>query len=323
MIEEYKYLIPEESMGVITENVNELRRVEEILRKVFNKYEFCEALIPLFEYVDLYKNVYTNFDEEKVFKYIGKDGKVIALRWDFTIPIARYYFLQNTEKEARYSYFGKVYRKEETYKGKSTENYQAGIELISSSVDEGNKECLDIMQECVSMLGLTNLKIELGSAKFFNRVCELIKDKTELIEILEKKNISEMEKFIEKHNEISQDLKELFMNLPKLCGDISMLEYVTSKTKDSILLDALEELKEIYNKMDNKQDVIFDLSMCPTMEYYTSLMFKVYSKYSVEPIISGGRYDTLYKNFKKEVPAIGVGFYISEIVNTLEKEGDK
>ena len=113
MLEEYSYLIPEESRGVITENVKELRRIEEILRRKFDDHKFCEALIPLFEYVDLYKNVYKDFDEEKVFKYIGKDGKVIALRWDFTIPIARYYFLQNTEKEARYSYFGKVYRKEE------------------------------------------------------------------------------------------------------------------------------------------------------------------------------------------------------------------
>ena len=114
-IEEFKYSIPEESRGVITENVIKLREIEAKLRKIFSKHNIEEVLIPLFEYVDLYKSVYTNFDEEKVFKYIGKDGKVIALRWDFTIPIARHYFSHNIQKEIRYSYFGKVYRKEKKF----------------------------------------------------------------------------------------------------------------------------------------------------------------------------------------------------------------
>lgn len=320
MLEEYKYLIPEESRGVITENVNELRIVEGVLREVFNKHGFCETLIPLFEYVDLYKNVYTNFDEEKVFKYIGKDGKVIALRWDFTIPIARYYSLQDIEKDARYSYFGKVYRKEETYKGKSTEDYQAGIELISSKEKIQDKECLYIMQECLKGLNLTNVKIELGSAKFYNRLCEIIDDKTKLTEILAKKNISEMEKLIE--NNIDSEYKELFASLPRLCGNINVLENITSKINDKILLEALNELKQVYENIENKKDVIFDLSMCPTMEYYTDFMFKVYSPYTSEPIVSGGRYDKLYENFDKQVSAVGMAFYISDIVNALGKEGD-
>lgn len=322
MLEEYSYLIPEESRGVITENVKELRRIEEILRRKFDDHKFCEALIPLFEYVDLYKNVYKDFDEEKVFKYIGKDGKVIALRWDFTIPIARYYFLQNTEKEARYSYFGKVYRKEETYKGKNTETYQAGIELISIPENKGDKECLSIMLECLKELKLKRIKIELGSAKFFNRICDLVPDRITLTEILKKKNISEMEKFIEKNSNINSNLKELLIKLPRLCGDINMLEDVMNEVKDKDLLDAMQGLKEIYNKLGNKGDILFDLGMCPAMEYYTNLMFKAYSLYCSNPIVSGGRYDALYKNFKKEVPAIGVGFYISEMIQALEKEGD-
>lgn len=323
LLEEFKYLIPEESSGVMIENVKELRRIETILREIFENHNFTETLIPLFEYVDLYKNVYTDFDEEKTFKYIGKDGKVIALRWDFTIPLARHYFSQNTDKEARYSYFGKVYRKEKTYKGRSNESYQAGIELINNPGIDGNIECLNLLQEGISKLQLTNLKLELGSAKFFYRLCSLVGNKKTLIDILNKKSISEMEKFVEQNTNLDNNLKNLLIKLPRLCGDINMLDNVILEAKDEIILKALKELRLTFDKMNNKDNIIFDLSMCPTMEYYTCLMFKVYSLYSPEPIVSGGRYDSLYKNFKKDIPAIGMGFYLNNILKAVEKEGEK
>ena len=50
--EEYKYLIPEESNGVITENVKELRNTESLLRAIFEKYDYIETLVPLFEYIE-------------------------------------------------------------------------------------------------------------------------------------------------------------------------------------------------------------------------------------------------------------------------------
>ena len=323
LIEDYKYLIPEESNGAVIENVKELRKTESILRGIFNKYCFNEILIPLFEYVELYKSVYTDFDEEKIFKYIGKDGNVIALRWDFTIPIARHYFSQNIQKEARYSYFGKVYRKEKIYKGRSTENYQAGIELINKKGTEGNIECLNILQESLSELKLSDLKLELGSAKFFNRLCELVGNKEKLVEILSKKNISSMEKFVSDNKELSDDLKKILLKIPRLCGNIDMLNSIIQILKDEVMVEALNELKLTHEQLAKKENIIFDLGMCPTMEYYTILMFKVYSPYSPEPIVSGGRYDSLYKNFQKDVPAIGMGYYINNILKVIEKEGEK
>ena len=321
-LEEYKYLIPEESSGIITKNVEDLRKTETILRNIFNKYMFTETLTPLFEYVELYKSVYKDFDEEKVFKYIGKDGKVIALRWDFTIPLARHYFLQNTNQEAKYSYFGNVYRKEKTYKGRNSENHQAGVEIINKSGISGDIECLNILEDSLEQLNLSNLKLELGSAKLFYRICDLAHDKEKITNILFKKNISEMEKFVLNNNDLDAKLKKLLLKLPRLCGNIEMLNDVINNVEDKLILDALKELKSIYEKVKNKEDVIFDLSMCPAMEYYTGLMFKVYSPYSPEPIVSGGRYDSLYKNFKRDVPAIGMGYYLNNILKVIEREGE-
>ena len=320
--EEYKYLIPKESAGVVDESVGRLRKIESILRDVYERHNITEIIVPSFEYLELYKGVYENFDENKIFKYIGRDGRVIALRWDFTIPIARHYVLERKKGEARYSYFGKIYRNTKKYKGRNSEDYQSGIEIINKYAIEGDIECLKILEESLVELKIDNPKIELGSAKLFNRVCELSGDKEKIIEILSKKNISEMKKFVEANN-FNERLSEFLLKLPKLTGDINMLINLIEELQDDIILNELEQLERTYSNMSMKENIIFDLSMCPAMEYYTGIMFKVYTPYSPETIINGGRYDTLYTNFGKDVPAIGMGYYINNILKAMEKEGEE
>ena len=74
-------------------------------------------------------------------------------------------------------------------------------------------------------------------------------------------------------------------------GEMPLPPYIHEKLKDKELKNSLRELKELYETMNMKQQDLFDLACVPNMEYYTGIIFKVYSKYVEEPIISGGRYD--------------------------------
>ena len=109
-MEEFKYLIPEESIDAIITNVEKLREIENHLRHVFSNYGYNEVLMPSFEYVDLYTKLDCGFTVDKMFQYINHEGKNVAMRLDFTIPLARLYANSANTGEARYSYFGKVYR---------------------------------------------------------------------------------------------------------------------------------------------------------------------------------------------------------------------
>lgn len=323
-MESFKFLIPEESNGVIVKNIAMLRKLEENLRKLFIKYEYKETLMPTFEYMDLYKSIYKDVTHENTYNFINDKGENIALRWDFTIPIARFFASQNKEKIARYSYFGTVYRKPKKFTGKMSEYYQAGIELINISSIDGEKEIIDILIESLPFLNLRKVKIELGSSSFFNRILELTGKQEEVIEILAKKNISQMYKFVEKNN-FDDKLNNLLLKLPRLCGTETILDNLIRNIDDKILLSSLNKLKEL-NKIINTNnidyEVIFDLSMVPTMEYYTGLMFKVYSEYAPNPIISGGRYDKLLDKFGKDVPAIGFAYLLDSIVKANKKESE-
>lgn len=319
-MEEFKYVIPEESIDAIVTNVSTLREIENHLRAIFLKHQYQEVLMPSFEYVDLYTKLDTGFEQEKMFQYINHEGKNVAMRCDFTIPLARLYASSHDCKEARYCYFGKVYRKELMHKGRSSEFFQGGVELIGKPGIEGDKECLFMIQESLPYLRLQNVIIEIGSAKFFHRICTLVGTKEkELKLILKYRDISKMKAFV-KENSFSESLQALLLQLPTCFGDIQLLEKAMANIKDKELLEALQDLKEVFLSLDNQDNIIFDLGMVPTMKYYTGLMIKGYSNASAYPIISGGRYDDLLPRFDKDVSAIGFCYHLDHILHALDKE---
>lgn len=317
-MDQFKYLIPEESTDIIMSNVSLLREIENHLRDVFNNHDCLEVLMPSFEYVDLYNDLDMGINEEKMFQYINHEGKHIALRSDFTVPLARLYCNQNENGEKRYSYFGKVYRKEKRHKGRSSEHFQAGVELIGKGGYEGDIECLHMIQETLSYLKLDTIKIELSSATFYKRLCELVDDES-FVESLKKRDVSSLSDLIEK-NQIQSPLKELILKLPRSFGGIDVLDDMIEIVDDEILLQALNELKKLYMNIDNKEMFSFDLAMSPSMEYYTGLIIKGYTPYSAETIINGGRYDQLMNHFKKDIPAIGFSYDLTHILNAIERE---
>lgn len=321
-MEDYKYLIPEESNDIMITNVSTMRKLENDLRSIFTEYQYQEVMLPSFEYVDLYTKLDSGFEPEKMFQYINHEGKSVALRCDFTIPLARLYASNKQDTVARYSYFGKVFRKERRHKGRSNEFFQGGIELINKPGLLGDKECMEIIQQSVSKLPLQNMILELGSASFFHRLCILVEDQAfELTSILSRKDISGMKKFIQK-NQFDAAFNNLLVQLPTGSGNIEVLKDIMKTMQDEELLEAVRYLEKVYEAIDDTSNIVFDLGMVPSMKYYTGLMVKGYSDASAYPIISGGRYDQLLPRFHSPASAIGFCYHIDRILQAIEKEGE-
>lgn len=317
-MEEFKYLIPEESIDAIMNNVSKLRDIENDLRHIFVEHGYLEVLMPSFEYVELYNDMDIGIDEEKMFQYINYEGKRVALRVDFTVPLARLYSSQKENGEKRYCYFGKVYRKEKRHKGRSSEFFQAGIELLGKAGVAGDLECLELVLETMQCLRLKTLRIEMGSAQFYNRLVEIVDDE-KFVNILKRRDLSAMEDFVESHH-FDSHLHDLLLMLPQAFGDIQVLYQVQSLIDDPLLKEAIEECIHLYQQSKMKDILTFDLAMTPMMKYYTGIMLKGYSPYSSEPIMNGGRYDKLMNHFQRQVPAIGFSYDLSHILKALEKE---
>lgn len=318
-MEEYKYLIPEESGDAVSLDARKLRQIEGRLRRIFDAHGYEELLLPTFEYTDLYQGI-RHQGEESMFQFVGSEGKRIALRTDFTVPIARLYNNLQSEQVKRYSYFGKVYRTQARHKGRTSELYQVGIELFGLEGFQGDRECLAIIEETMGHIDLSDLRLELGSAKFYRRLMTLVGDET-LSDILNKKAISEMRKFVDQKS-ITGDLRQLLLALPSSFGDIEDLKQVKAFITDEELLEAVVSLEALYDVSTCQEAMLFDLCMVPAQSYYTGVMIKGYSFYSAYPILSGGRYDHLFDYFDSNVPAIGFSYHLNTLLDACAKEGE-
>ena len=119
-MEKINYLLPEESAEMTLNQVKSLRQIEGRLRKLFGLKNYQEVMPPSFEYTQL-----------------------------FTLPLVRLYSQIKDSTSARYSYFGKIFRKEKRHKGRSTENYQIGIELFGESADKSELEILSLALQVI------------------------------------------------------------------------------------------------------------------------------------------------------------------------------
>lgn len=256
-----------------------------------------------------------------MFQFLSGEGKRIALRTDFTVPIARLYNNMEDQAVKRYSYFGQVYRIQARHKGRSSELYQAGIELYGMPDGAGDRECLSLIEETMSSLPLDHLKIELGHAKFYHRLLELTQD-DELSEILNKKAISRMRSFVYQKG-YQGDLKALLLALPSSFGDMQDLLKIKALIHDEVLLEALKDLEDLYQSAKHQDNMLFDLCMVPSQSYYTGVMIKGYSQYAAYPILSGGRYDHLFDYFDNDVPAIGFSYHLNTLLDACVKEGEE
>ena len=158
------------------------------------------------------------------------------------------------------------------HKGRSSEFFQGGVELMNKPGLQGDKEVMTMIQESLPGISLKNILLELGSAKFYNRLLELVgNQRNELEDILRLRDISEMKRFISK-NDFEESLNQLLLSLPTCFGNIDLLHQMMDKCQDSVLLGALQELKDLYESLDSKEGIIFDLGMVPTCLLYTAVI---------------------------------------------------
>lgn len=322
-MENYKFVLPEEAQEALKGHVRTLRMMEIKLRTVFDDHRYDEVMIPTFEYTDLYRDISTGIEVERLFQFFNKDGKAISLRADFTFPLARYH-AHAALSVGRYCYFGKVYRKQLSHKGRQSEIYQAGIELMGLDEITGDQECLTVLSQSLKTMSLSNVQTELGSAAFFRRLEHLIKDDGQLKTILDYRDMSAMELFVKekvKDQVIDQKMANFLNQLITLTGKQEVFIAAKTYLEDETLLKELNHLETLYSVFkDQFEDLTVDLAMVPKFNYYTGLMIKAYHLDAAEAIISGGRYDQLLQVFGRDSQAIGLSFNLDMLSELADKE---
>ncbi len=294
-------------------------QIEESILGCFQSYGYFPLETPLMEYDSVFS------EAEGLYRLVDRNGAVVSLRPDMTMPIARVAATKLYDQlPVRASYLGNVYRfSDPTKGGRQNEFTQAGIELLGETGTFYDAEVIALTVNALLDAGATKFMVELGNVNFVrgllseSHLSEELQD--EINELMVKKDILSMEEVLQTVT-LDATIKDIILKLPTLFGGKEILDDMLLKKLPEPSKKALTELIEIYTYLSYygyENYITFDLGMNKNMDYYTGMIFKIFHQGVGFPVAGGGRYDKLISRFGKEIPATGSAIYINRLTDGM------
>lgn len=299
------------------------------LRKCFKSYNYSPISTPTFEYFDTFSREVGSCKSNEMFKFFDRDGNTLVLRPDITPSVARAaaMYFSDTDGAVKLSYEGNVFINYHSLQGRLKESTQAGCEFIGDSSVDADAEILTIVVKALKDLGLKEFEIGVGHIDVVRGLIDaanLSEDKEEkLIALISNKNFFGAKELLESEG-VSHSLIDLFDLTGKILNSPGEWKsYLDKAKKYKKVYDALEYLTKLYDLL-NKNKVMdfisFELGMISEYKYYTGIIFTGYSYGVGEPLVKGGRYDSLLSHFGKDSPAIGFAITVDQLMLALERQ---
>ena len=304
---------------------HEKRQLVHEFRSVFGAFGYEEMESPILEYYDMFEDAFIN--KENTFKFFDGKGRIIVLRPDLTMPMARIATtkLKDIPRPLKISYSGNLYRFIEAY-GKSKEIYEAGVELIGSTGVYADVEILILAIEALKKSGLKSFQIEIGHADIFHAIMldsNLTEEQArEIQEFIDKKDIMAVQKLIEADGVYVKNHK-LLACLGTLYGNQEVLKQVRELSVDCACDKAITHIEQVVELLSARgygEYISIDLGLVHQLNYYTGIIFKGITFGVGYPIVNGGRYDQLLQKYGQDDPAVGFAINVNELLEAIHNQ---
>ncbi|HEU0015199.1 MAG TPA: ATP phosphoribosyltransferase regulatory subunit, partial [Longimicrobium sp.] len=159
--------VPPGSQDLLPGDVLRRRRVQRVWFALAEQGGYQEVIPPTFEYEEVFTRAGTQLASELI-RFVDRDGRLVALRADFTSAIARMAAtrLRDAAPPIRLSYAGKVYRQRPEGGGHAREMFQLGAELIGSGDAEADAEVVRLVVRLLTALEVPDFQINVGDVRF-------------------------------------------------------------------------------------------------------------------------------------------------------------
>lgn len=301
---------------------------EEHIRRQFNLYGYQDIQTPTFEFFDVFSREIGTTPSKELYKFFDKEGNTLVLRPDFTPSMARcaakYFMDENVP--IRFCYAGNTFTNTNNLQGKLKEVTQMGAELMNDGSVEADGEMVAMAVEALRGAGLRDFQVSIGQVEYFKGICAQagISEETELElrELISCKNIFGAEELLIQKG-ISDQYKDLILKTSDFFGTVEVLEQAKTPDLNERSLSAIIRLEKLYHVLCEygvEKYISFDLGMLSKYNYYTGVIFKVYTYGVGDAVAKGGRYDRLLGYFGKNAPAIGFAVVVDDLLLALERQ---
>ncbi|HYR85343.1 MAG TPA: ATP phosphoribosyltransferase regulatory subunit [Terriglobia bacterium] len=313
--------IPPGAQILIGRAARRRRVLERVICSVFEGWSYEEIIPPIFDYYDVFIKGMGTGPEEQIYRFIDREGNILALRPEFTSLVAKTVAtrLVSSPKPIRLFYSGEVLRFERPKGGRQREFAQIGIEHYGGAGKSADVEILLIAVETFEKLGVQGFQINLGSVDFFGGIVDKMElPETQIAELKEALNVKDqaaLEALLEKLP-LDDERKRELRAIPHLTGGKSVIDEarrLVRNPRSVEALDHLEEIHSIFDSLDLAQHLTIDLGEVRGFDYYTGILFRAYVRDFGFEVAGGGRYDGLSAAFGEDLPAVGFSFSLDRL----------
>lgn len=310
-------------------------RMKNTIEDTFKDYGFLAIDTPVIEKNEILFAKGGGETEKQIFE-IASESKDMSLRFDLTVPLARYVSEHLSELNFPFKRYqiGKVYRGERNQKGRYKEFYQADIDIIgNNSLSIYNDALLArVIFEAFNRINFPNITFHINNRKllngFFNSI--EIEDSTEVLRTIDKKDKIGLDKtkdlLVDLIGEEKANRTLEFINASE--DNEKVLEKLTDFAGNDLYLEGLDELKTVYEYMVKfgvaDKNIKIDLAITRGLDYYTSTVYETFidGYESIGSVCSGGRYENLASNFTKQnLPGVGMSIGLTRLFYQLQELG--
>ena len=304
-------------------------KMKNTIQKTYESFGFLPLDTPIIEDAKILLAKAGGETEKQIYRFM-KGENDLALRFDLTVPLAKYvteYYDKLSFPFKRYQ-IGKVYRGEKPQRGRYREFYQCDIDIIGdgelSVVNDA--ELASVIYKTFLNLGFDDFTICINNRKILNGLFEGLDVKENSVEIL--RTIDKLDKIgpekVRKElcDEISEDKVDTIMNFISISGNndekIKALEEIniSNNTWNEGLKDLKEVVKFIRIFMVPEENFKIDLTIARGLDYYTGTVYETFlNKYrNLGSVCSGGRYDNLTEFYStRKMPGVGISIGLSRL----------
>ena len=316
-----------------------MERMMQILRESYSVYGFTPLDTPIIESAEVLLAKGGGETEKQIYRF-SKGDSDLALRFDLTVPLAKYVAAHYGELAFPFRRYqiGKVYRGERAQRGRFREFYQADIDVIGDGkLDILNEaEIPAIICEVFTRLGLKGFRIKVNNRKILNGFYRLNGMQEKAGEIM--RTVDKLDKI--GAEKVRQLLIDEVLMLP--CKAENVLDFMAIRGTNAEVIAALEryrgmdelfdqgldELKTVVRYLADfgvpEENFAVDLTIARGLDYYTGTVYEteMTAHPEIGSICSGGRYDNLAEYYTdKQLPGVGISIGLTRLFYVLNEQG--
>ncbi len=325
-------------MELLPQPQQQMERMMEILRQTYSLYGFTPLDTPVIEASEVLLAKGGGETEKQIYRFQKGDAD-LALRFDLTVPLAKYVALHGGELSFPFRRYqiGKVYRGERAQRGRFREFYQADIDVIGDGkLDITNEaEIPSIIYQTFTRLGLRRFQIRVNNRKILNGfyamlgLTEQSGDIMRTVDKLDKIGADKVRQLLLSDCGLTDAQAEEILKFIAITGENrQVLAALGGYTGRSDLFDqGLSELNTVVKYLADfgvpEEYFAVDLTIARGLDYYTGTVYEtsLLDHPEIGSVCSGGRYDNLAEYYTdRQLPGVGISIGLTRLFYVLGEQ---